>query len=250
MPFVNSTKLDHFSNKTQFLSPPVTPKQIVESSFHTNRQTEEYCWDSTSTEASSSPSSSSLYYSPNISDNCIQMRKKSAGSINIMFTAIPPYRRKQRPIQSLPTSTKGTFRMPTFVDTVSNKKLRKRAKHDKTERNSLLCLATNDCKIEDPTSPLPIVGSVAPDQIEDHSDNNAEDEQEQIIKKAKRNAAFVYDNLSADWDQSAVFINSEEWIPKLDVFDRRPMVRISWKGKEFIVVMMMMINIYYYRIST
>lgn len=223
MAFFNSPKLDHFSGKMLFLSPPVTPKQIVESTF-THRQTDEDCWDSTSTEASSSPSSSSLYYSPT-PDHCVQKRDKAVNSI---FISITPHRRKQRPVQSLPASTKGTFRMPTFVE-APMKKIRKRVKINTAKKIPLLCLASNDAK-QAPPNPLPLVKAVTPNQNMECSDNLAEDEQEQIITKAKTSAAYVYDSLRADVDQSAVFLNSEEWIPKVDVFDRRPMVRISWKG--------------------
>lgn len=55
-------------------------------------------------------------------------------------------------------------------------------------------------------------------------------EEDAIHKKAKTDAALMYDNLSADSDEATLFRDAEEWIPNLKVFDGRPNVRISWKG--------------------
>ncbi|KAK4513957.1 uncharacterized protein ATC70_005964 [Mucor velutinosus] len=52
----------------------------------------------------------------------------------------------------------------------------------------------------------------------------------EFIKKSGTSAAHTYDNLSADCDQASLFRNSEEWIPSLEVFNRRPTIRVSWKG--------------------
>ncbi|KAL7309686.1 hypothetical protein PS15m_010537 [Mucor circinelloides] len=54
--------------------------------------------------------------------------------------------------------------------------------------------------------------------------------QVEFIKKSGTGAAHIYDNLSADCDQATLFRNSEEWIPSLEVFNRRPTIRVSWKG--------------------
>ncbi|KAL9538817.1 hypothetical protein MBANPS3_010660 [Mucor bainieri] len=52
----------------------------------------------------------------------------------------------------------------------------------------------------------------------------------EFIKKSGTGAAHIFENLSADCDQAALFLNSEEWIPSLEVFNRRPTIRVSWKG--------------------
>lgn len=52
----------------------------------------------------------------------------------------------------------------------------------------------------------------------------------EFVKKSGTGAAHIYDNLSADCDQATLFRNSEEWIPSLEVFNRRPTIRVSWKG--------------------
>lgn len=56
--------------------------------------------------------------------------------------------------------------------------------------------------------------------------------QVEFIKKSGTGAAHIYDNLSADCDQATLFRNSEEWIPSLEVFNRRPTIRVSWKGSK------------------
>lgn len=230
MPFLNSSKVHQFSNKMQFLSPPVTPKQIFETSFHTeNRQTEEEYWDSTSTEASSSPSSS--YYSPTLTDH-----KTTTKSTPVMFTSIVlSSKRKQTPVRSLPVSTKGTFCMPIFINMPAKKKAKKNVNvHTSQQKHPLVSLPSTDG-----SSPLPIIiKPVAPNQDMEENGNftQAVDQQqpqkEDICanKKAKTSEAYIYDNLSADWDQATVFLNNEHWIPNVEVFNRRPMVRISWKG--------------------
>ncbi|GAN11079.1 hypothetical protein MAM1_0466c10634 [Mucor ambiguus] len=52
----------------------------------------------------------------------------------------------------------------------------------------------------------------------------------EFSKKSGTGAAHIYENLSADCDQATLFLNSEEWIPSLEVFNRRPTIRVSWKG--------------------
>ncbi|KAI8970123.1 hypothetical protein BDF20DRAFT_990433 [Mycotypha africana] len=51
-----------------------------------------------------------------------------------------------------------------------------------------------------------------------------------ISKKSKTEAASMFDNLSVDCDPTTLFVGAEEWIPSDDVFNRRPHVRIQWKG--------------------
>jgi hypothetical protein len=72
-------------------------------------------------------------------------------------------------------------------------------------------------------------------EISNDATATSADEDGGVSKKAKTDAALVYDNLSADSDQATLFRNSEEWIPSLEVFNRKPTVRISWKGKCLII---------------
>lgn len=74
----------------------------------------------------------------------------------------------------------------------------------------------------------------------------------EFIKKSGTGAAHVYDNLSADCDQATLFLNSEEWIPSLEVFNRRPTIRVSWKGNcNIIDIISAHLNrLLMYRIST
>lgn len=240
------------TTSTQFLSPPVTPKLQMDS-FH------EDGWDSSSTTSSAS---SITCISP-LSSNCL--------------------RRKQKPTQSLPRSTKGTFCMPTFVPTLSSPSTttittqwilpsnqehlpQKKRKHQQTspdckltpikkiptvmidnisdtERSQLgdipaastqlqiepgNALTTEYVQTEEPNLETPH----PPQSNSSQHPQQQSEEDTQTIKKAKTSAAYIFDNLSADMDQSAIFLNKEEWIPKLEVFDRRPSVRISWKGKQ------------------
>ncbi|KAG2206865.1 hypothetical protein INT47_007622 [Mucor saturninus] len=226
MPF---SKVHEVSNRMQFLSPPVTPKQIFETSFHTTgRHIEEEYWDSTSTEASSSPSSSS-YYLPTLTD------PKARTKNTVMFTSIVlSSKRKQTPVRSLPASTEGTFLMPTFITSPAKKKTKKHVNINTSQQKH----PTPPLPSKDGPSPLPtIIKSVAPNQkVEDSVIlapevlNDQQKDEVCINKKAKTSEAYIYDTLSADWDQAAVFLNNEHWIPNVDVFNRRPMVRISWKG--------------------
>lgn len=245
---------------TEFISPPVTPKLQMDS-FH------EDGWDTSSTTSSTS---SIACISP-LSSNCL--------------------RRKQKPMQSLPRSTKGTFCMPTFVPTSSSSSPipttiptqwiqssnqehlpQKKRKHQQTSQSNgvIQCKLTPTQRIPSNTSIMtnntlvsstkrtqpdelpaasaqpkiahgdvlttdyiqstePIVETNDPPQSNSSQQQQSE-EDTQTIKKAKTSAAYIYDNLSADMDQSVVFKDCEEWIPKLDVLDRRPHVRISWKG--------------------
>lgn len=255
MPFVNP-KYQHqhqFNSKIEFISPPVTPKLYLESTFQTIGSPEEDCWGSVSTEASSpgSSSSSSSCCSPTMA-NIFPIKPK----FKARDTSIPSYRVKSKPLRALPLTTKGTFYMPTFVieapklKTPSPRIKKRKYKSKDNEDKSLLTTATDavdtTCKEDDTISMpinlaiLPQTLPVAPTQIDSSihisGQQQQQEEEDQLMKKAKTEAASVYDNLSAECDQATVFLNKEEWIPSLEVFNRRPTVRISWKGKDFYLV--------------
>lgn len=249
MPFVNP-KYQHqhqFNSKTEFISPPVTPKLYLESTFQTIGSPEEDCWGSVSTEASSPESSSSSCYSLSMA-NALQTKPK----FKARDTSIPSHRVKVKPLRSLPSTTKGTFYMPTFVieapktKTPSPRIKKRKYTSKEIEDKSLLVTVTDDvdatCKENDaPSMPinlaiLPQTLPVAPTQTDSSvSISGQQEEEDQLMKKAKTEAASVYDGLSAECDQATVFLNKEEWIPSLEVFNRRPTVRISWKGKISII---------------
>lgn len=323
----------HFNNKSEFISPPFNSKQ-QQFTFHNSphRLIEEDCWDSASTEefsmspSSPSSSSSSSCSSVTMNDPSMHIRKKKKMSLSnilnndddtLTFSPSPsvsaPFsssRKKQKPIQSLPSSTEGAFFIPAFTAEDTTKLLPPLIRQRQISTYSTLSSIPRSCRrSHSPTArtskwkqrQLRNRGDCAPyTAIEDHSfsyvlsapkitnNNNGDDdyqgrkhllssiissnippldnkeaivataitssssslsnqigdssnslanaiegevvEDPQINKKAKTNAAYIFDNLSADCDQSVLFMNSEEWIPKLEVFDRRPMVRISWKG--------------------
>lgn len=52
---------------------------------------------------------------------------------------------------------------------------------------------------------------------------------ERHVKKAKTDAAAAYDRVDISIDDAQVFDN--EWIPSLDAFDKKPGVRVHWKGE-------------------
>lgn len=230
-----STKSHH---QHEFISPPATPKLQLESTFSARLNSEEDGWDTSSTNSSTS----SLH-------------------MPIMYTR--KNKRKQKPMQSLPKSTQGAFFMPTFVteeapqlisSSLSTK--RKHVEDDETTVATITTLPTTKKSTVSlatvPAVATPIINEVSHHSKEDEmakSDKEhvviaadqsiklneevplQQEEEVQIIKKSKTTAAYVYDHLTAESDQTILFMNSEEWIPKLSVFDRRPTVRISWKGK-------------------
>lgn len=258
MPFVNPKyqRQHQFNSKTEFISPPVTPKLYLESTFQAIGSPEEDCWGSVSTESSSPGSSSSSCYSPSMA-NALQTKPK----FKVRDTSIPSHRVKVKPLRSLPSTTKGTFYMPTFViEAPKSKTLSPRIKKRKytskdSEDKSFLATVTDDvdttCKENDALSMpinlaiLPQSLPVAPTQIDSSVDisGQQQEEEDQLMKKAKTEAASVYDSLSAECDQATVFLNKEEWIPSLEVFNRRPTVRISWKGKISIIIYFFVIEI-------
>lgn len=231
-----STKSQH---QHEFISPPVTPKLQLESTFSARLNSEEDGWDTSSTNSSTS----SLH-------------------MPIMYTR--KNRRKQKPMQSLPKSTQGAFFMPTFVteevpqlisSSLSTK--RKHVEDDETTVTTVIALPTTTKTIVS-LATAPAVATPTTNEVLNHSKEDEmmvksdkehvviaadqpiklseevplqQEEEAQIIKKSKTTAAYVYDHLTAESDQAILFMNSEEWIPKLSVFDRRPTVRISWKGK-------------------
>ncbi|KAI8071099.1 uncharacterized protein B0P05DRAFT_474045 [Gilbertella persicaria] len=55
-------------------------------------------------------------------------------------------------------------------------------------------------------------------------------EKEDYIIKRSTEAALIYDELAADFDVAAAFKGAEEWIPTFDSFNRKPSVRVQWRG--------------------
>lgn len=332
---------------------------------HHNSHKEEDCWDSVSTieessvfSSPSSPSSSSLSSCSSINNSMNNLSAVSSNYINektnkmsisnllnkdhdnnnatktrsssSSFSFASFRRKKQKPTQSLPSSTRGTFSMPAFFSQPNNARSllmpppvyyhqtfspssyqssnvyqqrshyapprnattttvkSRNSKHDHQPRSSSSskdcatslasevnnCLSSsyvtktaanghngndnnynkthNDFRANDTIPPInhnqqldtTMSFSNQIKQEQEESNNsfspagaNMEVEVEddsQISKKAKTNAAYIYDNLSADCDPLLLFQNHQEWIPKLEVFNKRPMVRISWKGKAVV----------------
>lgn len=267
MSFINPRYLhqNQYHNKAEFLSPPTTPEQQQQSTFYTVGSPEEDCWGSVSIEESSvAPSSpSSSCYSSTMADTSIKIKNKS------IVPSTPSHRIKRKP--SLPLlleSTKGTFCMPILIKDKSRlhstssreikKKKRKHIASNKVyttrseKKHALLAVPNhkedlneeNDWSSEDISVPinLPILPqslSVTPNQYDTTTyipakvqEEGEGEEEENLIKKAKTDAAAVYDNLTAESDQAVLFLNKEEWIPSLEVFNRKPTVRISWKGNR------------------
>jgi hypothetical protein len=231
---MNSTLTTKNHHQNEFISPPVTPKSQLESQFLKLNATEEDGWDSSSTTSSNSTTS----------------------SMSMMYKKKAP-RKQQRPFQSLPKSTKGTFFMPTFVTEVPQL-ITPPQHHQRPLITTLNKSITHNPLIPSlkrkhsiahhctTTTPYVIVTTPTPAVIPEETINEKAmvtttidqvklpeeplQEEAQTIKKAKTSAAYVYDSVTAETDQSELFMNNEEWIPKLEVFDRRPTVRIQWKG--------------------
>ncbi|OBZ89449.1 hypothetical protein A0J61_02510 [Choanephora cucurbitarum] len=68
------------------------------------------------------------------------------------------------------------------------------------------------------------------DSIQQDSIKNTSLEKEDFIAKKSTEAALLYDRLSAEMDINVVFKGAEEWIPSYEPLDRKPAVRVQWKG--------------------
>lgn len=247
----------------RFISPPVTPKQHVESCFTKSNIMEHY----NTASMPPSPPPCSMASPPHRPRESSFDSSSSTSDNSITFSQ---NRRKQRnPSRSPPSTTKGTFRMPLnaftkALNTVSNQKSNatttivtttatttstSEAAKGKKRRRGNNCIT--------PTSALEQEEQQEQQQekVKIHDSNNtrnnafslssillpssppspppsvAQTEQVEFTKKSGTGAAHIYDNLSADCDQATLFLDAEEWIPNLEVFNRKPTIRVSWKGK-------------------
>ncbi|CEG70843.1 hypothetical protein RMATCC62417_06665 [Rhizopus microsporus] len=69
-------------------------------------------------------------------------------------------------------------------------------------------------------------------QENDQDDMENEDVQTGAINsnKAKRDAAYFFDQVAADSDIATIFKGKEDWIPKVDALENRAGIRVAWKG--------------------
>ncbi|KAI8332156.1 hypothetical protein EDC96DRAFT_611899 [Choanephora cucurbitarum] len=68
------------------------------------------------------------------------------------------------------------------------------------------------------------------DSIQQYSTKNTSLEKEDLIAKRSTEAALLYDRLNAEMDINVVFRGAEEWIPSYEPLNRKPTVRVQWKG--------------------
>lgn len=128
----------------------------------------------------------------------------------------PYYNRRKvtKPKRSPSINTKGTFCMPVPVKNTINTTLARNTSLPRIDIASMLneeppkTTTNNTASLEDLSAP----------------------KDEETIKKSQSDAAAIYDSLTAESDPEELFKDAKEWIPSYDVFNRRPLVRISWKG--------------------
>ncbi|KAG2190740.1 hypothetical protein INT46_004847 [Mucor plumbeus] len=253
------TKENYNYNK-RFISPPVTPKQHLESCFMKSNIMEHY--NTVVMPPSPPPCSTS---SPPCGLRESSFDSSSTTSGNSM--AFSQNRRKQRtPSRSPPSTTKGTFRMPLDVFAKALNTISYQESNDTTTIETTVTIATptseavkerkrkrgNGCITPTPALEQEEQQEQQQEKVKINNSNSTRNnafslssillpssplsssvapiEQVEFIKKSGTGAAHIYDNLSADCDQTALFLNSEEWIPNLEVFNRKPTIRVSWKG--------------------
>jgi hypothetical protein len=260
----------YMGNPSKYLSPPVSPKQHFELSFRsrpmnqaTASKDEHEDWISVESLPLSPTSSSS--YSTQIFEHTVEQQQL----VKTSFIVASSRRKQKKPNPSLPTSTAGAFQMPfvshdaypkdyrTSISFISppesscpnhtdvTRKKKRRHRNDCATISNTMCLASikKEQKSSQSSRDCMSIHAILDQELVDtnplatqplnESLNEAvisADEDGAISKKAKTDAALIYDNLSADSDQATLFRNSEEWIPSLEVFNRKPTVRISWKG--------------------
>lgn len=211
------------------MSPPMTPKQRSEPIFLEKKNT----W------VSLPPSFPSLTHSPpeikidpsyyrtinqNVTTQLFSDTHNRSSSIssnscnssdddestNSQLTTIPHHRMKKKPSPS-PSSPTGSFSLPVFDSFSSSTKVKHATKRKHCATKNALATPADEQNQSDSTS----------------------DESSGIIisKKAKTTAAIVYDTLDIDIPDQVVFSDKTEWIPKPEVFNRKPGVRVYWKGK-------------------
>ncbi|KAI8640621.1 hypothetical protein BD408DRAFT_419374 [Parasitella parasitica] len=238
------TKRTHHYNR-RFLSPPMTPTQHAESCFVKLTLMDHY-------NAATLPPSPPACSISSLSDTGRYRRCQRESSFDSFCSSshsgtLSQTKRKQaNPSRSPPSTTKGTFLMPfdlltKMLNTVpyhennaataaksSEQRKRKRGNDCITHVEELESEEEQEKeKRHKNSSPLP-PSSIMPPSLQPSP--NALTEQVEIIKKSGTSAAYTYDNLSADCDQATLFLGSEEWIPSLEAFNRKPTIRISWKG--------------------
>lgn len=249
------------SYNKRFISPPATPKQHLELCFMKSNIMEHY---NTAAMPPSPPPCSMASPPHGRRESSFDSSSTTSGN-SITFSQ---NRRKQRnPSRSPPSTTKGTFRMPLeaftkALNAVSNKESNAAVAIVTTSTTTISkSEATkerkrkrgNDCITPTPALEQEEQQEQQQEKVKIHNSNSTRNhafslssillpsspppasvpqtEQVEFVKKSGTGAAHIYDNLSADCDQAALFLNSEEWIPNLEVFNRKPTIRVSWKGK-------------------
>ncbi|KAI8371858.1 hypothetical protein BD560DRAFT_105797 [Blakeslea trispora] len=142
------------------------------------------------------------------------------------------YRKQKKPSPSLGScSPQGAFTIPFIIDTTIKKnnsskkrlvssavrKPRKRIALSPPEQIEILSRQTTD-------------DVVNVDEKQSTTESLSIEHEEELIVKKHTEAALVYDRLSADMSIATIFKGAEEWIPSYESFNRKPSVRVQWKG--------------------
>lgn len=208
---MNQNRLD--SSTPEFLSPPATPTIHYYHSFYEKRQ-------EPSMKMPPSPPYFSNYYQPYYNKRKISKPQKSLslhtkGSFHMPI--LPPI---TEPLAI--TNTIRTFPASTPLSTTTT--LARNTKLPRIDIASMLNEEPSPAMIKPSNSTItqqaPAYEVVTPK------------EDVMVIKKSQTNAAALYDSLTAASDPEELLKDAKEWMPSYEVFNRRPVVRISWKGNS------------------
>ncbi|KAI8988695.1 hypothetical protein BDB01DRAFT_848826 [Pilobolus umbonatus] len=191
--------IDTIDTQHEIISPPVTPTLTVQSTFYQNYHKNDEESISNSHPFPLSPPHSTL----------------SRSSIRAMakhyMQSPPTYRVKTNPKRS-PSLSRRSFSIPIIPKSLIKQKPKMKTTTNETHRIKISCF--QDTR----------------EKKRDSSDELSDDMNEGISKKAKTDAAVLYDNIDADSNFMELLGNKDEWMPNYDVFNRKPNIRIIWKA--------------------